>query len=137
MAYLVMFIIMCLLDWKLDTYAFFKFIGTMCFGLILFIGSSFLYAEKQYQTGITTEKFLESSLGSKKKGRAINAETVNIFYYTTNEGTKEFNSDCIKEFKEGKENKIEITTYTYPKSAKFWFLIYNDVKSAKVEYKQK
>lgn len=135
MVYIIVFIIMCLLDKKFDTYMFYKFMGTVFLSFVLFIVGTGLYSGKEKVIDTTTENFITSNLGSKKTG-ALSSSSKNIFYYSTKNGVKEFNSDNISEFKKGDENKITIKTSTYPTSAKFWFFLFLDNQTAYIEYKE-
>ena len=61
MIYIIMFIIMCWLDWKLDTYAGFKFLGSFVLGGLIFFGGLMLYSDKQTEVSTTQETFISGN----------------------------------------------------------------------------
>lgn len=135
MVYIIMFVFMCWLDWKLDTYAAFKFLGSLMFGGLIFLGGLLLYGDKQIETNTTQETFISGNFSEEKSGMN-HSETV--FVYATEKGSKSIDTNDILSFKKNqKENKVIATKYTYPKKAKILFFMIGDNATYKVELKEK
>lgn len=134
MIYIIMFIVMCWLDWKLDTYAAFKFLGSFMFGGLIFLGGLLLYGDKQIETSTTEETFISGNFSSEKYGN--HQETV--FVYSTETGSKSIETNNILSFKKNqKENKVITTKYNYPKIAKVLFFMIGGDTTYRVELKEK
>lgn len=135
MIYIIMFIVMCWLDWKLDTFAGFKFFGSLMLGGLIFLGSIMLYDNKQIEVSTTQETFISGNF-SEKTYKISSSQTV--FTYATETGTKSIETSQIVSFKKNQqENKIIATKYGYPKIAKVLFFMFNGDTTYKVELKEK
>ena len=135
MVYIIIFIIMCWLDWKLDTYAGFKFLGTWILGGLIFFGSLMLYSDKQTEVSTTQETFISGNF-SEEIHKMNSSQTV--FTYATETGTKSIEANQILSFKKNqKENKVIITKYEYPKIAKVLFFMIGGDTTYRVELKEK
>lgn len=135
MIYIIMFIVMCWLDWKLDTYAAFKFLGTWILGGLIFVGSLMLYSDKQTEVSTTQETFISGNF-SEEIHKMNSSQTV--FTYATETGTKSIEASQILSFKKNqKENKVIITKYEYPKIAKVLFFMIGGDTTYRVELKEK
>lgn len=135
MIYIIMFIIMCWLDWKLDTYAAFKFLGSFMFGGLIFFGGLMLYSDKQTEVSTTQETFISGNF-SEEIHKMNSSQTV--FTYATETGTKSIEASQILSFKKNqKENKVIITKYEYPKIAKVLFFMIGGNTTYRVELKEK
>lgn len=135
MIYIIMFIIMCWLDWKLDTFAGFKFFGSFMIGGLIFLGSIMLYDNKQIEVSTTQETFISGNF-SEKTYKISSSQTV--FTYATETGTKSIKASQIVGFKKNQqENKIIATKYEYPKIAKVLFFLIGGDTAYKVELKEK
>ncbi|HJF39638.1 MAG TPA: hypothetical protein K8V91_01825 [[Clostridium] spiroforme] len=135
MIYIIMFIVMCWLDWKLDTYAAFKFLGTWILGGLIFVGSLMLYSDKQTEVSTTQETFISGNF-SEEIHKMNSSQTV--FTYATETGTKSIEANQILSFKKNqKENKVIITKYEYPKIAKVLFFMIGGDTTYRVELKEK
>lgn len=135
MVYIIIFIIMCWLDWKLDTYAGFKFLGTWILGGLIFVGSLMLYSDKQTEVSTTQETFISGNF-SEEIHKMNSSQTV--FTYATETGTKSIEANQILSFKKNqKENKVIITKYEYPKIAKVLFFMIGGDTTYRVELKEK
>ena len=126
---------MCWLDWKLDTYAAFKFLGTWILGGLIFVGSLMLYSDKQTEVSTTQETFISGNF-SEEIHKMNSSQTV--FTYATETGTKSIEANQILSFKKNqKENKVIITKYEYPKIAKVLFFMIGGDTTYRVELKEK
>lgn len=135
MIYIIMFIVMCWLDWKLDTYAAFKFLGTWILGGLIFVGGLMLYSDKQTEVSTTQETFISGNF-SEEIHKMNSSQTV--FTYATETGTKSIEANQILSFKKNqKENKVIITKYEYPKIAKVLFFMIGGDTTYRVELKEK
>lgn len=135
MIYIIMFIVMCWLDWKLDTYAAFKFLGTWVLGGLIFVGGLMLYSDKQTEVSTTQETFISGNF-SEEIHKMNSSQTV--FTYATETGTKSIEANQILSFKKNqKENKVIITKYEYPKIAKVLFFMIGGDTTYRVELKEK
>ena len=135
MVYIIIFIIMCWLDWKFDTYAGFKFLGTWILGGLIFFGSLMLYSDKQTEVSTTQETFISGNF-SEEIHKMNSSQTV--FTYATETGTKSIEASQILSFKKNqKENKVIITKYEYPKIAKVLFFMIGGDTTYRVELKEK
>lgn len=135
MVYIIIFIIMCWLDWKLDTYAGFKFLGTWILGGLIFVGGLMLYSDKQTEVSTTQETFISGNF-SEEIHKMNSSQTV--FTYATETGTKSIEANQILSFKKNqKENKVIITKYEYPKIAKVLFFMIGGDTTYRVELKEK
>lgn len=135
MIYIIMFIIMCWLDWKLDTYAGFKFLGSFILGGLIFFGGLMLYSDKQTEVSTTQETFISGNF-SEEIHKMNSSQTV--FTYATETGTKSIEASQILSFKKNqKENKVIITKYEYPKIAKVLFFMIGGNTTYRVELKEK
>lgn len=135
MIYIIMFIIMCWLDWKLDTFAGFKFFGSFMLGGLIFLGGLILYDNKQTEVSTTQETFLSGNF-SEKTRKISSSKTV--FVYATETGTKSIETSQILSFKKNQqENKIITTQYEYPKMAKILFFMIGGDTTYKIELKEK
>lgn len=135
MIYIIMFIVMCWLDWKLDTYAAFKFLGTWILGGLIFVGGLILYSDKQTEVSTTQETFISGNF-SEEIHKMNSSQTV--FTYATETGTKSIEANQILSFKKNqKENKVIITKYEYPKIAKVLFFMIGGDTTYRVELKEK
>lgn len=135
MIYVIMFIAMCWLDWKLDTYAGFKFLGSFMLGGLIFLGSLMLYSDKQTEVSTTQETFISGNF-SEEIHKMNSSQTV--FTYATETGTKSIEANQILSFKKNqKENKVIITKYEYPKIAKVLFFMIGGDTTYRVELKEK
>ena len=135
MIYIIMFIVMCWLDWKLDTYAAFKFLGTWILGGLIFVGGLMLYSDKQTEVSTTQETFISGNF-SEEIHKMNSSQTV--FTYATETGTKSIEANQILSFKKNqKENKVIITKYEYPKIAKVLFFMIGGDITYRVELKEK
>lgn len=135
MIYIIMFIIMCWLDWKLDTYAAFKFLGSFILGGLIFFGGLMLYSDKQTEVSTTQETFISGNF-SEEIHKMNSSQTV--FTYATEIGTKSIEASQILSFKKNqKENKVIITKYEYPKIAKVLFFMIGGNTTYRVELKEK
>lgn len=135
MIYIIIFIIMCWLDWKLDTYAGFKFLGTWILGGLIFVGGLMLYSDKQTEVSTTQETFISGNF-SEETHKMNSSQTV--FTYATETGTKSIEASQILSFKKNqKENKVIITKYEYPKIAKVLFFMIGGDTNYRVELKEK
>ena len=135
MIYIIMFIVMCWLDWKLDTYAAFKFLGTWILGGLIFVGGLMLYSDKQTEVSTTQETFISGNF-SEEIYKMNSSQTV--FTYATETGTKSIEANQILSFKKNqKENKVIITKYEYPKIAKVLFFMIGGDTTYRVELKEK
>lgn len=135
MIYIIIFIVMCWLDWKLDTYASFKFLGTWILGGLIFVGGLILYSDKQTEVSTTQETFISGNF-SEEIHKMNSSQTV--FTYATETGTKSIEANQILSFKKNqKENKVIITKYEYPKIAKVLFFMIGGDTTYRVELKEK
>lgn len=135
MIYIIMFIVMCWLDWKLGTYAAFKFLGTWILGGLIFVGGLMLYSDKQTEVSTTQETFISGNF-SEEIHKMNSSQTV--FTYATETGTKSIEANQILSFKKNqKENKVIITKYEYPKIAKVLFFMIGGDTTYRVELKEK
>lgn len=135
MIYIIMFIVMCWLDWKLDTYAAFKFLGSFILGGLIFFGGLMLYSDKQTEVSTTQETFISGNF-SEEIHKMNSSQTV--FTYATGTGTKSIEASQILSFKKNqKENKVIITKYEYPKIAKVLFFMIGGNTTYRVELKEK
>lgn len=135
MIYIVIFVAMCWLDWKLDTHAGFKFFGSLMLGGLIFLCSIMLYNNKQTEVSTTQEIFISGNF-SEKTYKISSSQTV--FTYATETGTKSIETSQIVSFKKNQqENKIIATKYEYPKIAKVLFFMISGDTTYKVELKQK
>lgn len=135
MIYIIMFIIMCWLDWKLDTYAAFKFLGSFILGGLIFLGGLMLYSDKQTEVSTIQETFISGNF-SEEIHKMNSSQTV--FTYATETGTKSIEASQILSFKKNqKENKVIITKYEYPKIAKVLFFMIGGNTTYRVELKEK
>lgn len=135
MIYIIMFIIMCWLDWKLDTYAGFKFLGSFVLGGLIFFGGLMLYSDKQTEVSTTQETFISGNF-SEETHKMNSSQTV--FTYATETGTKSIEANQILSFKKNQqENKVIITKYEYPKIAKVLFFMIGGNTTYRVELKEK
>ena len=135
MIYIVIFVAMCWLDWKLDTVAGFKFFGSLMLGGLIFLGSIMFYDNKQIEIGTTQETFISGNF-SEKTHKVNDSKTV--FVYATETGIKSIETSKIVSFKKNQqENRIIITEYEYPKTAKILFFMVGGDTTYKVELKGK
>lgn len=135
MIYIIMFIIMCWLDWKLDTHVGFKFFGSLMLGGLIFLCSIMLYDNKQIEVSTTQETFISGNF-SEKTYKISSSQTV--FTYATETETKSIKASQIVSFKKNQqENKIIATKYEYPKIAKVLFFMIGGDTTYKVELKEK
>lgn len=135
MIYVIMFIAMCWLDWKFDTYAGFKFLGSFILGGLIFVGGLMLYSDKQTEVSTTQETFISGNF-SEEIHKMNSSQTV--FTYATETGTKSIEANQILSFKKNqKENKVIITKYEYPKIAKVLFFMIGGDTTYRVELKEK
>lgn len=135
MIYIIMFIVMCWLDWKLDTYAAFKFLGSFILGGLIFFGGLMLYSDKQTEVSTTQETFISGNF-SEEIHKMNSSQTV--FTYATETGTKSIEASQILSFKKNqKENKVIITKYEYPKIAKVLFFMIGGNTTYRIELKEK
>lgn len=135
MIYVIMFIAMCWLDWKFDTYAGFKFLGSFMLGGLIFLGGLMLYSDKQTEVSTTQETFISGNF-SEEIHKMNSSQTV--FTYATETGTKSIEASQILSFKKNqKENKVIITEYEYPKIAKILFFMIGGNTTYEVELKEK
>ena len=135
MVYIIMFIAMCWLDWKLDTYVGFKFLGSFILGGLIFLGGIILYSDKQTEVSTTQETFISGNF-SEEVHKMNSSQTV--FTYATKTGTKSIDTNQILSFKKNqKENKVIITKYEYPKIAKILFFMIGGNTTYRVELKEK
>lgn len=114
MIYILIFVVLCILDWKLDTYAFFKFIG----GLILvalfpMIVSSFSPERVETQE-IST--FSQYNITTKSRGERGS-------YFTSVLDTGEMITINKHEiiFEKGKENKVSLKREHFSKEKEILF----------------
>lgn len=135
MIYIVIFVAMCWLDWKLDTHVGFKFFGSLMLGGLIFLCSIMLYNNKQIEVSTTQETFISGNFS--EKTRKISSSKT-IFVYATETGTKSIETSQIVSFKKNQqENKIIATKYEYPKIAKVLFFMFSGDTTYKVELKEK
>lgn len=135
MIYIIMFIIMCWLDWRLDTFVGFKFFGSFMLGGLIFLCSIMLYDSKQIEVSTTQDMFISGNF-SEKTHKISSSKT--IFVYATETGTKSIETNQIVSFKKNQqENKIITTQYEYPKTAKILFFMLGGDTTYKVELKEK
>lgn len=135
MIYIIIFVAMCWLDWKLDTHAGFKFFGSLMLGGLIFLCSIMLYNNKQIEVSTTQETFISGNFS--EKTRKISSSKT-IFVYATETGTKSIETSQIVSFKKNQqENKIIATQYEYPKTAKILFFLIGGDTTYKVELKEK
>lgn len=135
MIYVIMFIAMCWLDWKFDTYAGFKFLGSFMLGGFIFLGGLMLYSDKQTEVSTTQETFISGNF-SEEIHKMNSSQTV--FTYATETGTKSIEASQILSFKNNQqENKVIITKYEYPKIAKVLFFMIGGNTTYEVELKEK
>lgn len=135
MIYVIMFIAMCWLDWKFDTYAGFKFLGSFMLGGLIFLGGLMLYSDKQTEVSTTQETFISGNF-SEEIHKMNSSQTV--FTYATETGTKSIEASQILSFKNNQqENKVIITKYEYPKIAKVLFFMIGGNTTYEVELKEK
>lgn len=135
MIYVIMFIVMCWLDWKFDTYAGFKFLGSFMLGGLIFVGGLMLYSDKQTEVSTTQETFISGNF-SEEIHKMNSSQTV--FTYATETGTKSIEANQILSFKKNQqENKVIITKYEYPKTAKVLFFMIGGDTTYRVELKEK
>lgn len=135
MIYVIMFIAMCWLDWKFDTYAGFKFLGSLMLGGLIFLGGLMLYSDKQTEVSTTQETFISGNF-SEEIHKMNSSQTV--FTYATETGTKSIEANQILSFKKNQqENKIITTKYEYPKIAKILFFMIGGNTTYEVELKEK
>lgn len=135
MIYIVIFVAMCWLDWKLNTHAGFKFFGSFMLGGLIFLCSIMLYDNKQIEVSTTQETFISGNF-SEKTYKISSSQTV--FTYATETGTKSIKASQIVSFKKNQqENKIIATQYEYPKTAKILFFLIGGDTTYKVELKEK
>lgn len=135
MIYIIMFIVMCWLDWKLDTYAGFKFLGSFILGGLIFFGGLMLCGDKQTEVSTTQETFISGNF-SEENHKMDSSQTV--FVYATETETKSIDTNQILSFKKNqKENKVIITKYEYPKIAKVLFFMIGGNTTYRVELKEK
>lgn len=128
MLFILLFVAMCLLDWKLDTYAFFKTMGTPVLGLALLIfgGSLASNSVTQSETPIRLETFVSGGFTRSRSGDEY-------FTYSNEEGTFSLPVDSLK-MEEGTSNKVKTYLTTYPKIYKYLFFL-NDKEYYIVENK--
>ena len=134
MIYIIMFVAMCWLDWKLDTYVGFKFLGSLMLGGLIFLGGIILYSDKQIEVSTTQETFISGNFSEKVHKKMNSSQTV--FTYSTKTGTKSIEADQILSFKKNQQNKIIITKYEYPKIAKVLFFMIGGNTTYRVELKE-
>ena len=132
MIYIIIFIIMCWLDWKLDTGAGFKFFGSLVLCILIFSSALMFYRDKQTEVNTTQETFISWNFSEEThKGQTV-------FAYATETGMKSVETSQILGFKNNqKENRIIATTHEYPKIAKVLFFMFSGDTTYKVELKQK
>lgn len=136
MIYIVIFIAMCWLDWKLGTFAGFKFFGSLMLYGLIFLGILTFYRDKQIEVSTTQETFI--SWNFSEENHKIN-DGKTVFTYATETGAKSIEASKIVSFKNSqqKENRITITKYEYPKIAKVLFFMFGGDTTYKVELKEK
>lgn len=126
MLFILLFIAMALLDWKLDTSWFFKVMGTL---LLFFIALSIVDGKSiQSETPIRTESFVvggftNSYYGDKK-----------CFTYSNENGTFEIPADSTQ-MKEWTKNEIKTYKTSYPKVYKYLFFSLHEGEYYKVDIK--
>ena len=135
MVYIIIFVAMCWLDWKLETYAGFKFFGSLMLYGLIFIGILTFYHDKQIEVGTIQETFISGNF-SEETHKVNDSKTV--FVYATETETKSIEASKIVSFKKNKqENKIIATKYEYPITAKILFFMVGGDTTYKVELKEK
>lgn len=135
MVYIVIFVAMCWLDWKLGVFAGFKFFGSLMLYGLIFIGILTFYRDKQIEVGTTQETFV--SWNFSEETHKIN-DSKTVFAYATETGTKSIEASKILSFKKNQqENKIIATKYEYPTMAKVLFFMVRGDTTYKVELKEK
>ena len=124
MIYILIFIACCLLDWKLDTYAFFK---VLIFPILLFItiGISLIFYDSQ--APLKPIGYEQTFISSNITKRGLKSD-ITEFSYITKSGVQKIETNEIIEVKQSKENKIAIYEKKYPKSAKILFFLPNETK---------
>lgn len=128
MLFILLFIVMCLLDKKFDTYVFFKTIGmsVLTFVLLLIGGSLAKSNAIQSEIPIHSDTFISSSFTRSSSGKQF-------FVYSNEKGT--FSVPVIRlKMKEGTKNQVNTYLTTYPKIYKYLFFT-NDKKYYIVENK--
>ena len=134
MIYIVIFIAMCWLDWKLGTFAGFKFFGSLMLYGLIFLGLTFC-RDKQIEVSTTQETFI--SWNFSEENHKIN-DGKTVFTYATETGMKSIEASKIVSFKKNQqENKIIATKYEYPTMAKVLFFMFSGDTTYKVELKEK
>ena len=125
MVYVVIFLIMCWLDWKLDTYAAFKFLGSFFFiGITLILVQSSL---KEFEIDKKEEPFVSYQIVEEK--RSINSSEQMFVYLTEKDGFKSIETNKISKTNQGQEkNEIIEITYSQPKIIKVLFFTSNSKK---------
>lgn len=128
MLFILLFIVMAFLDWKLDTYWFFKVMGTLLLGLALFFIGLLIVDDKTIQsdTPIQTESFATGVFTRSRSGDKY-------FTYSNENGTFEIPADYTQ-MREGTKNEIKTYKTSYSKIYKYLFF-FADRKYYKVEIK--
>ena len=136
MIYIVIFIAMSWLDWKLGVFAGFKFFGSLMLYGLIFLGILTFYRDKQIEVSTTQETFI--SWNFSEENHKIN-DGKTVFAYATETGMKSIEASKIVSFKtsQQKENKIIATKYEYPTMAKVLFFMFSGDTTYKVELKEK
>lgn len=128
MLFILLFIVMWILDWKCDTYLFFRFLGSLILGGMLLLVGVFMVSGKAIQsdTPIQTESFATSGFTQSRSGDKY-------FTYSNENGTFQVSADSIQ-MEEGTKNEIKTYKTSYPKIYKYLFF-FQDGKYYKVEIK--
>ena len=128
MLFILLFIVMWILDWKFDTYSFFRILGSLILGGMLFLVGLFMVTGKAIQsdTPIQTESFATSGFTQSRSGDKY-------FTYSNENGTFQVSADSIQ-MEEGTKNEIKTYKTSYPKIYKYLFF-FQDGKYYKVEIK--
>lgn len=127
MVYIIIFIIMCWLDWELDTYAAFKF-----FGSFLFIGIAFIFGQyqkdlTQFEIGRKETSFISYQIVNEQ--RSINSSEQMFVYLTEKDNFQSIEMNKISKTNQGQEkNEVLEITYSQPKIIKVLFFTGNSKK---------
>lgn len=127
MVYIIIFIIMCWLDWKLDTYAAFKFFGSFLFIGIAFILGQYQKDLTQFEIGRKETSFISYQIVNEQ--RSINSSEQMFVYLTEKDSFQSIEMNKISKTNQGQEkNEVLEITYSQPKIIKVLFFTGNSKK---------